>query len=400
MLKFVAPLLVFGIVVFVHELGHFVAAKLTRVYAPVFAFGWGPRLFGFKWGETDYRWSWFPIGGFVAMATKDSEGGSAIEGNTDLSESGAESPEDRPGHRRGWNPVPFDREALRPFGPKPVPADRWIESKSLVAKVFILSAGVLMNIVLAYVVTTGSIVGYGRSYVPAVIDSVLPDRPAMAAGFLRGDSIVAIDGTPVRRWSEVLTKVTNSPGQSLDVDVSRPSVGSISLRVTPALTDAMDPVTGATIQVGRIGAAAVAREMRERIGVGEAMVLGADSTWQLGTNVVKVVRGLFTGGVSVKQLGGPIAIAAVSYQAARSGLEQLLALLAFLSVNVAVLNMLPVPLLDGGQILLRVIESVKGGEFSARTQEMIARVGVLAIALLFALVMFNDLRGIVQRLFG
>ncbi|MFN8667307.1 MAG: site-2 protease family protein [Gemmatimonadaceae bacterium] len=73
MLKYVAPLLVFGVVVFVHELGHFLAAKLTKVYAPVFAFGWGPRLFGFKWGETDYRWSWLPIGGFVAMATKDAE---------------------------------------------------------------------------------------------------------------------------------------------------------------------------------------------------------------------------------------------------------------------------------------------------------------------------------------
>ena len=131
MLKFVAPLLVFGIVVFVHELGHFLAAKLTGVYAPVFAFGWGPRLFGIKWGETDYRWSWFPIGGFVAMATKDSEGGSAIEGSTDLSAPGSEPSEEAPGHQRGLNPIPFDPNALRPFGPHPVPSDRWIESKEI-----------------------------------------------------------------------------------------------------------------------------------------------------------------------------------------------------------------------------------------------------------------------------
>ena len=121
MLKYAAPLLVFGIVVFVHELGHFIAAKLTGVYAPVFAFGWGPRLLGFKWGETDYRWSWFPIGGYVAMATRDAE--SSIEGNTDLSSEPAsdEAPRETPGHQRGLNPIPYDPEALRPFGPRPVP---------------------------------------------------------------------------------------------------------------------------------------------------------------------------------------------------------------------------------------------------------------------------------------
>ena len=104
MLRYAAPLLVFGIVVFVHELGHFLAAKLTGVYAPVFAFGWGPRLFGIKWGETDYRWSWFPIGGFVAMATKDSEAVAAIEGHTDFGAGGGgdegAATAEVPGHQR------------------------------------------------------------------------------------------------------------------------------------------------------------------------------------------------------------------------------------------------------------------------------------------------------------
>ena len=119
----------------------------------------------------------------------------------------------------------------------------------------------------------------------------------------------------------------------------------------------------------------------------------------MGGAVIKVVGGLFSGAVSVKQLGGPIAIARTSFEAGKGGWEQLLSLLAFLSINVAVLNMLPVPLLDGGQILLRVIERAKGSEFSVRTQELIMRVGVLAIALLFALVMFNDIKGLV-KLFG
>jgi regulator of sigma E protease len=120
----------------------------------------------------------------------------------------------------------------------------------------------------------------------------------------------------------------------------------------------------------------------------------------MGGTVVKVVGGLFSGDVSVKQLGGPIAIAKTSFEAAKNGWEDLLGLLAFLSINVAVLNMLPIPLLDGGQILLRIVESAKGSELSARTQEAIARVGVLAIALLFALVMFNDIKGLVQQFLG
>lgn len=403
MLKFIAPLLVFGIVVFVHELGHFIAAKLTGVYAPVFAFGWGPRLFGFKWGETDYRWSWFPIGGFVAMATKDSEGMSAIEGETKLDAAPADGESDEPGevegHQRGFNPIPYDPQALRPFGPRPVPSDRWIESKSLPAKVFILSAGVIMNVVLALGVSTATIMGFGRTYVPAVVDSIVPDRPAAAAGLAVGDSIVAISGQPIERWTQVLDKVTASPGETLDVEVVRAGGAHATLQITPALSDDVDQVTGAPVKVGRIGAAPKATVARQSVAFGDAVVSGWDATWRMGGAVVKVVGGLFSGAVSVKQLGGPIAIARTSFEAAKNGWEDLLSLLAFLSINVAVLNMLPIPLLDGGQILLRVIERVKGGEFSLRTQEMIARVGVMAIALLFALVMFNDIKGLVQSIF-
>lgn len=400
MLKFVAPLLVFGLVVFVHELGHFIAAKLTRVYAPVFAFGWGPRLFGFKWGETDYRWSWFPIGGFVAMATRDAESVSSIEGQTDFGTSGQEvEPAETPGHQRGFNPIPFDQDALKPFGPHPVPSDRWIESKSLPAKVFILSAGVLMNVVLALVVSIGTIKGFGRAYIPAVVDSVVAGMPAMAAGLQRGDSVTAINGRPITSWTELLETVSISAGQSVELTVVRGGGEPRTLTVTPTLSDDLDMVTGAPIKVGRVGVAPRAQTEREAVGMGEAVVAGWDATWRMGGAVVKVVGGLFSGQVSVKQLGGPIAIARTSFEAAKSGWEELLGLLAFLSINVAVLNMLPVPLLDGGQILLRIIESAKGGEFSARTQEVIMRIGVLAIALLFALVMFNDIKGLVAQFF-
>jgi regulator of sigma E protease len=119
----------------------------------------------------------------------------------------------------------------------------------------------------------------------------------------------------------------------------------------------------------------------------------------MGAGVIEVVKGLLTGQVSVSQLGGPIQIARSSVEAARSGLETLFSLIAFLSINVAILNLLPIPILDGGQILLNVAETIKGSAFSARTREYILRAGLVAIALLFALVMFNDLKGLL-KLFG
>lgn len=400
MLAWLAPLIVFGLVVFVHELGHFLAAKLTGVYAPVFAFGWGPRLFGFKRGETDYRWSWFPLGGYVAMATKDSEAVASIEGNTALGgPADTEGTGEVPGHQRGWNPVPYDPTALKPFGPIPVPRERWIESKSLPAKLFILSAGVAMNILLAFGVSAGVFAVHGRPYLPPVIDSLVAGRPAMAAGLQVGDSILAVDGVPVRRWTEVVQRITQSPGRSLDLEVQRAGGSRERIAVVPELLEDQDLVTGAPIQVGRIGAAPRGIVAREEMGIGDAMVAGWGVTWQMGRDVVRFIGGFFSGQVSVKNVGGPIAIARVSFQAAQSGWLDLLSLIALLSVNIAILNLLPIPMLDGGQILMRIAERIKGSEFSVAAQERIMRVGLVAIVLLFALAMFNDLTGLV-RLFG
>ena len=392
MLAWLAPLIVFGVVVFVHELGHFLAAKFTGVYAPVFAFGWGPRLWGVRRGETDYRISWFPVGGFVAMATRDSEGASAIEGQTSLSD--GEGSAERPGHQKGLNPIPFDASALRPFGPHPVPRERWVESKSLPAKIFILMAGVIMNGVLALLVSIGSVYHYGRPYLPAVVDSVVAGRPAAVAGMQPGDSITAINGTAVRRWTDLVDKISGSPGQALSVDVVRRSGDRASLTMTPERVKEPDPITGDSVIVGRVGIRQPARPGREPVGLATAVADGWTTTVSMGSEVFKVVGGLFSGHVSVKQLGGPIRIAQVSFQAAKSGLETLLYLVAFLSINIAVLNLLPLPLLDGGQIVLRLVEAIKGSEFSARSQEYIARAGVLFILVTFVLVMFNDIKAL------
>jgi regulator of sigma E protease len=172
----------------------------------------------------------------------------------------------------------------------------------------------------------------------------------------------------------------------------------VSLSVRPEQREIQNELTGRHERVGRIGAGPVRRTSREPLALTQAVANGWETTWNQASGIVDLVRGIFAGDVSTSNLGGPIAIAEVSVRAARFGLETFLGLIALLSINVAVLNMLPVPILDGGQILLNVLEAAKGSAFSERTREYILRVGLLAIALLFVLVMFNDIKGIVQRI--
>lgn len=380
MLNWIAPLLVFGLVVLVHELGHFVAARFVGIYAPRFSIGFGRAIWRRRHGETEYVLAWIPLGGYVRMATRDDETLSAIEGGG----------EEGDPTRKDWDP-----NAMKPFGPKPIPPDRWFDAKPLWAKLLVMSSGVAMNIVLAIVVSSALYAGYGRAYVPAVIDSVVVERPAARAGLQSGDSIVAIGDRPVATWSDVVDQVSASPGRPLDLTVVRRGQ-QVHLSVTPELVDDADPVTGEPVQIGRIGAGPQNRTVRERLGIASAVAAGWNSTWLMTGMVVKVVGGLVTGRVSVNQLGGPIAIASSSVQAARGGMETLFRLIAFISVNLAVLNLLPIPILDGGQMLMIIAESIKGSPFSLKARERIARVGVFAIALLFMLVMFND----IKRLLG
>lgn len=388
-LAWLAPILVLGLVIFVHELGHFLAAKWTGVYAPRFSIGFGPALWKKRRGETEYVIAALPLGGYVRMASRDDETMAAIEGGVPEGQGNGPGGEQEQGGSED-RPADWDENAMIPFGPKPVPANRWFESKPLWARLVIMLAGVTMNVVLTLVVSTGVFAYYGRSYVPAVVDSVIAGMPAAQAGLQRGDSVVAIDGQPVRAWNDLLGTISKSAGTGITIEVVR--AGSpVSISVVPVAQDGADPATGKRITVGRIGAYPQERVQRERIGLGASAVAGAHATWTMATSVVGVVGGLFQGSISVKNLGGPVAIARTSVAAAKTGLESLWALIAFLSINLAVLNLLPIPILDGGQVVMTIAESLKGSPFSLRTRELVMRLGLAAIVGLFAVVMFNDI---------
>ena len=475
MLAYVAPIVVFGLVIFVHELGHFIAAKLMGVYAPRFSIGFGPALWRKRHGETEYVLAALPLGGYVRMASRHDAETAFIEGGS----------EERSALKEG--DAGYDPEAMMPFGPKPVPESRWFESKSLLARLFIMIAGVTMNILLAFVVLTALGLKYGEVviatrevgavhapanapaleglqagdtilaingvlvqnwneirdhideapagvllirttrgdvsvpvggaggplatdigaaidfFIPPVIGEVIPGSAAVTAGLRGGDTIVSIDHSPVRSWSQLQERVTPSAGKDLPFEIRR--TGKVlAFTVKPKATPQKDPVTKTMVTVGKIGATPADFSVRQPLGAGEAVKEGARQTWLTATKIVDVVRGLLTAEVSVRQLGGPIAITRASVAAAQSGLESLFLLIAILSVNVAVLNLLPIPILDGGQILINVAESAKGSPFSARTREYILRFGLVAILLIFAMSTFNDVangvKDVVARLFG
>lgn len=392
MIAWLAPILVLGIVIFVHELGHFLAAKWTGVYAPRFSLGFGPALWKRRHGETEYVLAALPLGGYVRMASREDETMAAIEGGKPegLAAEQVRAAAGGVGGPVASNLTDWDENAMVPFGPKPVPPERWFESKPLWARVVIMLAGVTMNVVLTLVVSTGVFTYYGRPYVPAVVDSLVMDMPAQRAGLLPGDSIASINGKPIRTWSDLLSTVTGSAGKEVTLGVVRGG-SPLALTMTPVAQEGMEAATGKAVTVGRVGAYPKNRVERDRMGLASASVAGWQATWAMGSSVVGVVGGLFQGTISVKNLGGPVAIARTSVDAARTGMESLWALIAFLSINLAILNLLPIPILDGGQVVMTVAESIKGSPFSIRTRENVMRVGLAAIVALFAVVMFNDL---------
>ncbi|HJR42715.1 MAG TPA: RIP metalloprotease RseP [Gemmatimonadaceae bacterium] len=474
---------VLGLVIFVHELGHFLAAKWAGVYAPRFSIGFGPALWSRKWGETEYILAAVPLGGYVRMASREDETMALIEGGGEqpvpepetVGGSGTQVLPDeatRPKRTRYWDP-----QGMAPFGPRPVPAERHFESKPLAKRLVIMFAGVTMNILLGFVILTGVVLNAGdvtlrtrvidevapalapsldgqlspgdtilavdghtveswndvadriregegspvvlrtnrgeqritvegrgapsRDELPLglrprfgpVLGNVQPGRAADRAGLRQGDSVVAVNGVAVSTWDQLVEHIRRSPGRDLTFAVVRDGQ-PLTIDARPDSVRDVNPETQRREYRGLLGVEPYTE--RSPIGVGPAVALGWERTWEMAGTVVTILRRLVTREVPLSQLSGPIGIARASAEAAQMGMEPLLLLVALLSINLAVFNLLPIPILDGGQILLNVIESIKGSALSARTREYALRFGLLAIAMLLVLVMFND----IKNLFG
>src|SRR3954462_15287604 len=231
-LSWLAPISVCGLVVFVHELGHFIAAKLTGVYAPRFSIGFGPSLLKKRFGETEYILAALPLGGYVRMASREDEATAFLEG-------GAENSATQPGSPKDG----FDPNAMIPFGPKPIPESRWFESKPLIARLFIMLAGVTMNALLAYGIYVGLLLHSGFPTPIPVAAVVTAGKPAAIAGIQAGDRIATLNGRPPDRWETPLDTSGASCGRRIDLGVVRHRQ-PVSVGVTPLAETVVDPRTG------------------------------------------------------------------------------------------------------------------------------------------------------------
>ncbi len=345
---YIAGVVVLGVLVLFHEWGHFIVAKRCGVRVDVFSIGFGPRLWGMKRGDTDYRISALPLGGYVRMA--------------------------------GDNPVGERTGAAYEFLSRP----RW-------QRFLIAIAGPVMNILLAFVIFWGIYALASEPYLPPVIEAVNAGTPAESAGLKPGDTIVSIGGVAVSTSAASVDAIRNSSGHPLEFVVQREGK-EVRLTITPALkTQPNDQTTW------MIGASIASQEGRPREGVFAAAKDAGLQTVDASKQIAGVFAGLFSGRVSVHDLAGPVGIMQMSSQAARIGPVTLLGLAAIISLNLGLLNLLPIPILDGGHVLMLVIEGAIGRDLSVAVKERFVQVGLIFLLSVFGFVMYSDILRAVQN---
>lgn len=355
MTTFLAAVFLFGLLIFFHELGHFLLAKLVGVKVLKFSFGLGPRIIGKKIGETDYMISAIPIGGYVKPLGE--EAGEEIK------------EEDKP---RAFNYQPVWKRAA------------------------IVLAGPVFNLVLAYLIFVIFLMVKLPVAIPnlnsmtTAIEGVAEGSPAMKAGLKEGDAIVSIDGTFVHDWNEMAEIFSKNPEKELSLQVKRNNT-LIDIKVTPEPTKIEDE-KGKEIIVGRIG---ISKKLDFKIvqseGIIYAPIKGMEAVYDWSVLTLKVVGRLLTGGVAAKQIGGPILIIDSAAKAASAGIFTYFNFIAIISINLAIFNLFPVPVLDGGHLMFLSIEAVRGKALSDKTMNAVTKIGMALLILLIVFVFYNDI---------
>lgn len=358
----VPALLVLTVVVFVHEMGHFLVARWCGVRVDAFSIGFGRELFGFL-DKRGTRWkiSAVPLGGYVKFS------GDANAASLQDPEAMAAIPES-------------DRRGLFYF------ADLW-------KRVLIVAAGPIANFLLAIVIFSIVFLVVGRPVSSPKVDSVVPGSAAEAAGFAAGDIIMSIDGDDIRSFSDIQRIVMLAAGDELAVVVDRDGA-PVTLLATPDRKEMPDGF-GSTQKIGVLG---ISRSLKPgdvvflRFGPLESVAEGTRETWTILERTMTYVKRLISGRESVDQLSGPLRVGHVSGEVAASGgFLGLVQLTAILSVSIGLLNLFPIPMLDGGHLVFYAAEAVRGRPLSQKTQDMGFRIGLVFVIMLFVFVTFNDI---------
>ena len=349
-------MLVIGPLVFVHELGHYAAGRWFGIKADVFSIGFGREIAG--WTDrrgTRWKVAWLPLGGYVKFA-------------------GDMNPAGQPD--ADWLALPAEERA-RTFQAKPV----W-------QRAIVVAAGPVVNFVLAVLILAGFALAYGDAQTPAVVGQAMPGTVAAQVGLRTGDRVTALGGRPVETFEDMVRFVKIRAGERVRVDYVRDGT-PMHVDATIA-TQVQRDRFGNEFRVGLLGIRPAAPVVRQ-VGVLEAPVIAVQRTGQIVQMMVETIGQIVSGRRSVKELGGPLSIAKVSGEQITLGPEAFVFLIALVSINLGFINLLPVPMLDGGHLLFYAIEAVRRRPVAPQTMEWAYRGGLMAVLALMLLVTFNDL---------
>ncbi len=345
-LSLVYFLIVLSVLVLIHEFGHFIVAKMIGVRVEKFSFGFGPKLFSVRKGDTEYLISAIPLGGYVKMA--------------------------------GDEPT----DALK--------GEKWeFLSRKISERFNIIFAGPLLNYILAFLIFS-VIFMFGSPTLTTEVGSLLNDYPAVKSGILAGDKVIQVDGKNVRYWEDMTVLIHNHVDGAIRLKVERKDK-VMDFEIMPVIRDIKD-IFGKTNRIALLGIAPSQKIESVKYGFFESFGMGFKKLVDLTAITYRALLSIITGRLSLKEsMTGPIGIFIITGKAAQMGLIYLVHLMGLLSASLAIFNLLPLPVLDGGHILFLLIEKIRGKPLSARTQEVISNTGVAFLILLTVFIFYNDI---------
>jgi regulator of sigma E protease len=339
---------VLGVLIFVHELGHFLLAKLMGVGVKKFSLGFGPRIVSRKVGMTEYMISSIPLGGYVKMV--------------------------------GEEPDAELDESLLPLS---------YSHKGVAKRTLIILAGPAFNLLLAVVIFFGLFWFSGRPIMEPEVGEVQEEMPAHASGIRPGDRVVSVSGKPVRRWNDMAALIQESDGRPLSFEILRDD-RTFSVKINPELVPTQN-LWGEEGEKYAIGITASGASSIEQLNLFQSTGEAVSYTWRIVTFTALTIGKILTGTVSAKALGGPIMIAQLTGEQAKAGLINLMFFVAVLSINLGIINLLPIPVLDGGHLLFCLIEAVSRKPVNLKVREVAHQVGFFVLILIMIFVIYNDI---------
>ncbi len=341
-------IIVLGVLIFFHEFGHFLIARFFGVGVEKFSLGFGPRLIGKKVGITDYRISAIPLGGYVKMV--------------------------------GEEP---DAE----IDPEEIPLS--FTHKHVAKRMLIVAAGPVFNILLAVIIFFGIFLSSGTFVLKPSVGSVKQGAPAFSAGLEKGDLIIAINESAINSWDEMAEIINGSKGKTIRLAVRRGD-STQNFTIAPEQVTTKN-IFGEDIQRYIIGITASGESYSKDLSLFQAFSESLLQTYRVTELMVVIIAKLITGDISTDTLGGPIMIAQMAGDSAKAGIGSLISFIALISINLAIINLLPIPVLDGGHLLFFSIEAIKGSPVSIKVREIAQQIGLFLLILLMILVFYNDI---------